>query len=106
MITRIKALRRRQLVTPTLLRGMGVRPVEVKPLSRDSALVVAGIKLSFAAILKRHLNKSRKRDIISSFNCSRSDGSVIVKGCSIEVWRANYNQALAQALAYLEMGDL
>jgi hypothetical protein len=98
-----KAQRRRKLVTPVLLRRMGVRPVEVNPLSQDSALTVAGIKLSFAAILKRHLNKSRKRDMISGFNCSRPDGSPIVKGCSKDVWQANYERALSEALAYLEM---
>jgi len=102
-MTLIKANRRRKLITSELLRGMGVKPVMVQPLSRDSALTVAGIKLSFAAILKKHLNKSRKRDIISSFNCSRPDGSAIVKGCSIDVWRANYNRALSEALSYLEM---
>lgn len=102
-MTQTKPNRRRQLVTPALLRGMGIEPVEVKPLCRDSALLVAGVKLSFAATLKRHLNKSRKRDIIGNFNCSRTDGSPIVKGCSIQVWRTNYERAMSQALAYLEM---
>jgi hypothetical protein len=99
-----KAQRRRKLVTPALLRRMGIEPIEVNPLSQDSALTMAGIKLSFAAILKRHLNKSRKRDMISGFNCSRPDGSPVVKGCSKDVWQANYERALSEALAYLEMG--
>jgi hypothetical protein len=82
---------------------MGITPATVDPTTLETARLLAGVKLSYAAMLKKDLNKSKRRDIISNFNCSRADGSVIVKGCSIQVWQSNRGRALSEALAYLEM---
>lgn len=96
-------MRRLQLITPATLRGLGIIPATVEPTTPEIARLLAGVKLSYAAMLKKDLNRSRKRDFIGSFNCSRPDGAPIVKGCSIQVWQSNRGRALSEALAYLEM---
>jgi hypothetical protein len=94
---------RLRLITPAVLRGLGVEPAAVAPTSPETARLMAGVKLGYAAMLKKDLNRNRRKpSFIGNFNCSRADGSVIVKGCSADVWAANRRRALAEALAYLE----
>ncbi len=95
--------KRLRFVTAKTLRQMGVTPAEVATVTPEAARLLAGIKLSYAAMLKKDLNRSRRKDFIGNFNCSRTDGSPIVKGCSVAVWKHNRACALAEALAYLEM---
>jgi len=76
-------------------------------MSPVAARFMAGIKLSYAAMLRRDIVESRRkgRDVIGGFNVSRTDGSPIVKGCSTLVWKRNREQALSEALALLEMAE-
>ena len=100
-----RPIRRKQLLTSTLLRKMGFLPAAIPPTTPQVASIQAGLKLSLAAILHRHLSISKRtrRDIIANFNCSRSDGSIIVKGCSAKVWQHNFEKAMSEALAYQEL---
>lgn len=80
-------IRRLSLITPAMLRGFGITPAVIPDLDSANARLMAGIKLSYAAMLKKDINRNRRKlSFIGSFNCSRSDGSIIVKGCSVDVW--------------------
>jgi hypothetical protein len=66
---------------------LGVTPASVEPTGPATALLLANLKLSLAAMLKRDLNHSRRRDFIGGFNVRRADGTPIVSGCSVGVDR-------------------
>lgn len=61
----------------------------------DPTILTARVKLSLARMLQKDID--RGAEFIDNFNCRRADGSVIVSGCSIEVWQRNRAKLLAEA---------
>jgi len=55
----------------------------------------AAVRLSFARLLLADLQRESIRPgFIGNFNCARADGSPIVRGCSVDVWRHNIEASL------------
>ena len=60
------------------------------------------VKISYAKILVSDLATEKKRPgFIGNFNCNHADGSPIVKGCSVEIWRANIERVIAGVSEWL-----